>query len=209
MLEPSQLKCPRCGSTQLTANKKGFSGTKAVGGAILTGGIGLLAGTIGSNKVKITCLACGKQFNPGEDWESSQKKQKQQAEAMKSPVFWIILSLIIIGIIWLFNGGSNEKISDTNSTAPVNQFVVAKDDQLTDDDIIEMRVPKVGCKWYDDSLHTQQDFLSPFTKDLIDGVILYVTADNGKWLTFRLMPINKGDETGKKYYCRKSQTVEK
>lgn len=58
--------CPNCGSTQLTANKKGFSGKKAVAGAVLTGGIGLLAGTIGSNKIKITCLSCGNQFKPGE-----------------------------------------------------------------------------------------------------------------------------------------------
>lgn len=58
--------CPKCGSTQITANKKGFSGKKAVAGAVLTGGIGLLAGTIGSNKIKITCLSCGNQFQPGE-----------------------------------------------------------------------------------------------------------------------------------------------
>lgn len=62
----TEIRCPRCNSNQLTANKKGFSGAKAVGGAILTGGIGLLAGTLGSNKVKITCLACGKEFKPGE-----------------------------------------------------------------------------------------------------------------------------------------------
>ncbi len=62
----TEIRCPKCGSNQLTANKKGFSGAKAVGGAILTGGIGLLAGTLGSNKVKITCLACGKEFKPGE-----------------------------------------------------------------------------------------------------------------------------------------------
>jgi len=60
------IKCPKCGSEQITANKKGFSGKKAVVGGLLTGGIGLLAGTIGSNKVKITCLACGNVFNPGE-----------------------------------------------------------------------------------------------------------------------------------------------
>lgn len=58
--------CPKCGSNQLSANKKGFSGKKAVTGALLTGGIGLLAGTIGSNKIKITCLACGNEFQPGE-----------------------------------------------------------------------------------------------------------------------------------------------
>ncbi|PVX50114.1 double zinc ribbon protein [Balneicella halophila] len=58
--------CPKCSSTQLATNKKGFSGKKAVAGAVLTGGIGLLAGTIGGNKIKITCLSCGNQFKPGE-----------------------------------------------------------------------------------------------------------------------------------------------
>ena len=50
----------------MTANKKGFSGKKAVVGGLLTGGIGILAGTIGSNTVKITGLAFGKELTPGE-----------------------------------------------------------------------------------------------------------------------------------------------
>ena len=66
MNETTEVRCPKCGSNQLTANKKGFSGKKAVAGAVLTGGIGLLAGTIGSGKVIITCLACGHRFKAGE-----------------------------------------------------------------------------------------------------------------------------------------------
>lgn len=58
------VKCPKCNSTQVVAFKKGFSGKKAVAGALLTGGIGLLAGTIGSNKIKLTCLSCGHEFSP-------------------------------------------------------------------------------------------------------------------------------------------------
>jgi hypothetical protein len=65
MNPPNEICCPKCGSNQITANKKGFSGQKAVAGAVLTGGIGLLAGTIGSNKILITCLNCGNQFKPG------------------------------------------------------------------------------------------------------------------------------------------------
>ena len=99
-----ELKCPRCGSTQLTANKKGFSGKQAVGGAILTGGIGLLAGTIGSNKIKITCLACGHQFKPGGDQEGVKRKRQAEAEAMKSPVFWVFFIGILFLFFWLFKG---------------------------------------------------------------------------------------------------------
>ena len=62
----NQIHCPKCGSTSIHTEKKGFSGKKAVIGGILTGGIGLLAGTIGSNKIVITCLNCGNKFAPGE-----------------------------------------------------------------------------------------------------------------------------------------------
>ena len=61
----NEIKCPKCGSTQITANKKGFSGGKTVAGAILTGGVGLLGGFFGSNKIKITCLKCGNSWSPG------------------------------------------------------------------------------------------------------------------------------------------------
>jgi len=45
--------CPKCGFGQITGDKKGFSGGKAVAGALLTGGIGLLAGFHGSSKIKM------------------------------------------------------------------------------------------------------------------------------------------------------------
>lgn len=56
--------CPRCGSTQLTANKKGFGLGKAAAGGLLLGPVGLLGGFLGSNKVLITCLKCGHQWKP-------------------------------------------------------------------------------------------------------------------------------------------------
>lgn len=58
--------CPKCGSTSLSANKKGFGVGKAAAGVFLTGGaIGVLAGGIGANKVQVTCLNCGHKFFPG------------------------------------------------------------------------------------------------------------------------------------------------
>ncbi len=65
-MEEDKLYCPHCGSSQLVANKKGFGAGKAVTGALLTGGIGLLAGFIGSGKVKVTCLKCGSKWEPGQ-----------------------------------------------------------------------------------------------------------------------------------------------
>ncbi len=58
--------CPRCFSTSLSANKKGFSLGKALVGEALAGKWGLLAGSSNSNKVKVTCLKCGHEFWPGE-----------------------------------------------------------------------------------------------------------------------------------------------
>ena len=50
----NEIRCPKCGSTQLTANKKGFG----LGKALIFGGVGLLGGFLGSNKIKIICLNC-------------------------------------------------------------------------------------------------------------------------------------------------------
>lgn len=57
--------CPKCYSTSLTAHKKGFGIGKAIIGAAITGGIGLVAGNIGAKKVRVTCLKCGNQFWAG------------------------------------------------------------------------------------------------------------------------------------------------
>lgn len=54
--------CPRCHSTQITAMKKGFGMGKAIVGTVAFGGIGLLAGGIGKNKVELHCMKCGKTF---------------------------------------------------------------------------------------------------------------------------------------------------
>lgn len=103
-----EIRCPKCGSNQLTANKNGFSGKKAIAGAVLTGGIGLLAGTIGSKKIVITCLGCGYQFKPGEGLGSPKdniKKQQEEYAAAHPPPTWfiVVFSVVIVGFfIWLF-----------------------------------------------------------------------------------------------------------
>ena len=60
-----EVKCARCGSSQLSANGKGFGVGKAAVGAILLGPVGLAAGAIGSSKVVVTCLKCGNRWKPG------------------------------------------------------------------------------------------------------------------------------------------------
>ncbi len=59
------VRCPRCGSTSITAHKKGFGLAKGAAGVFTFGAYGVLAAGIGKNKVLITCLNCGKKFKPG------------------------------------------------------------------------------------------------------------------------------------------------
>ncbi|RGY95229.1 hypothetical protein [Clostridium sp. AM58-1XD] len=59
----NKAKCPRCGSTSLSANKKGFGVGKATIGTLAFGLVpGLLIGSVGSKMVEVTCLNCGKRF---------------------------------------------------------------------------------------------------------------------------------------------------
>jgi len=99
----SEVLCPKCGSDQITANKKGFSGKKAIVGGLLTGGVGLLAGTIGSNKVKITCLGCGHEFKPGEGAKSQADFKKK---ASNSGCMVLVIAFVIIGAFVKCGGGT-------------------------------------------------------------------------------------------------------
>ena len=56
------MKCPRCGSTSLSGNKKGYGVGKGVVGAAIFGPLGLVTGNIGSGKVMVTCMKCGYKF---------------------------------------------------------------------------------------------------------------------------------------------------
>jgi hypothetical protein len=94
-----EIACPKCGSHDLHADKKGFSGKKAVAGAVLAGPIGLLAGTIRSNKVKITCLACGNVFSPGQTKHSplrgnhAPQKEVSPSQKKATRIFAIIVAI--------------------------------------------------------------------------------------------------------------------
>ena len=57
--------CPKCYSTQVSANKRGFKMSRAVVAGTLTLGAGLLAGAAGKNKIEVTCLKCGHKWKVG------------------------------------------------------------------------------------------------------------------------------------------------
>lgn len=60
-----QVYCPKCLSTSISGNKKGFGIGKAVVGAGVFGAMGLTAGNINAKKVICTCLKCGYQWKSG------------------------------------------------------------------------------------------------------------------------------------------------
>jgi len=97
-MEEDKLYCPHCGSSNLTANKKGFGAGKAITGAVLTGGIGLVAGFIGSGKVRITCLKCGKQMKPGE-LRSTPLPPKPAIRASQNGCATVLIAGLILSII--------------------------------------------------------------------------------------------------------------
>lgn len=65
-MDKNAIKCPHCNSKNvqfMQQNKKGFSVGKAIGGAVLTGGIGTLAGFAGKKGNKQWhCQECGNIF---------------------------------------------------------------------------------------------------------------------------------------------------
>jgi len=63
--EESAAVCPRCGSSQLSGEKRGFGFGQAAVGGLLLGPVGRLAGVLGKNKVLVICLSCGHQWKLG------------------------------------------------------------------------------------------------------------------------------------------------
>lgn len=85
----------------MLAHKKGFSGKNAVAGAVVTGGIGLLAGTIGSNKIRITCLECGHEFKPGEKAKPALSPDILAKRRKINKILIPIVLVIILGLVLL------------------------------------------------------------------------------------------------------------
>lgn len=68
VIDPAPLetmaRCPYCCSSQLSASKRGFSVGSGLLGTFLTGNLaGMLLGTLGSDRVEVTCINCGRIWN--------------------------------------------------------------------------------------------------------------------------------------------------
>lgn len=60
-----QVYCPKCLSTSVSANQKGFGLVRGALGAMVGLDVGMIAGSVGSKKIICTCLKCGYQWKAG------------------------------------------------------------------------------------------------------------------------------------------------
>ncbi|MFZ5968011.1 MAG: TerD family protein [Bacillota bacterium] len=79
--QQSDLQCPRCRSTRVTAGKKGFGVGKAIVGGLLLGPIGLLGGFLGSKNLEFLCLDCSQRWNAANNANTAQWLQTQANNA--------------------------------------------------------------------------------------------------------------------------------
>jgi predicted nucleic-acid-binding Zn-ribbon protein len=109
--------CPKCGSHDLHAEKRGVSGTSIVYDAETKNSFGLMRDIDRGNEIIITCLACGYQFYPGKDHRPANPptpswmyKLTKVASIVAGSIF-LLIALIIFsesttgGIVFLIIGG--------------------------------------------------------------------------------------------------------
>jgi len=59
-----EIICDKCKSTNIIVKKRGISVSSAIGGSLVFGPLGTLAGLIGKNDIVLQCLNCGYKWEP-------------------------------------------------------------------------------------------------------------------------------------------------
>jgi len=64
-IDENEVRCYKCGSTNLSASKKGIDFVTAAISHIIFGRVAILASTYDSNNTVVRCLKCGNKYEPG------------------------------------------------------------------------------------------------------------------------------------------------
>jgi uncharacterized membrane protein len=85
------IKCPKCGAQKFLAEKKGFDTKNFIAWSLIKNTTwGLFAGSIGANKVIVTCLNCKQQFKVEDDAKSG------FGMIILMVIFWLIVIAVIV-----------------------------------------------------------------------------------------------------------------
>lgn len=82
------IRCPKCHSTQIHVDKRGFKTGRAIAGGMITGNIlvAAAAGGIGMNNIELTCLKCGHKFKAGEAYTTTSVEHDRRMAEFESHV---------------------------------------------------------------------------------------------------------------------------
>lgn len=108
----NKIKCPRCNSTNVSTGTKGYGLVKGATGGIILGPLGLLAGLIGSKRIRIDCLLCGHHWDHVNEIERTNNvkeyrllKKDIKEQFKQNPhgmTFLLINTLIVALVVFLF-----------------------------------------------------------------------------------------------------------
>lgn len=123
----------------------------------------------------------------------------------KALIFTIITMVLILFTCNKSCNDSNERYEkEEKEKKEADQKMMDKYNAPTKD-IIEVRFPKAGCKFYTDQAHTEQDENSPFDNDRKE-VKLYVVEKKCGWIKYKFVPEGiKWNNTSVDYYWSKEK----
>jgi len=84
----NNIKCPRCNSTNVSTGTKGYGLVKGATGGLILGPIGLMAGLIGSKRIRIDCLLCGHHWDLIREIRKTSNKEEFNEISKDLKDFW-------------------------------------------------------------------------------------------------------------------------
>lgn len=160
--EEETIHCPKCGSAQLEMFQKGFSGGKALVGAVAVGSLGLLAGTHGSKDMYLGCKSCGNKFKPKEAIHKVGGKRKYKAGEIQplSPKNEVL-------VIEAIQSGDIERAIDIYEKSTNNVRIISAKE-------VKSLADRKGIKYNKESM--DDSIRGSYTSCFVTGGIFFIVA---------------------------------